>query len=86
MQIGASYIEKYLNEEHKVRLICMLVEGELYLRISASVYTDDSDFDTLNHAVLKMMELDQVPQHNPGYDIPIVHWNLQPLLMEYPDI
>ncbi|ELT95331.1 hypothetical protein CAPTEDRAFT_211578 [Capitella teleta] len=82
---GASYIEAYLYLEHRIRILCMFVEGDLFLRLSASVYTDESDFEALNQAVLTMMQLSEVPEYDPGYDLPIMHWDLRPLVIPYPE-
>ena len=58
----------------------MLVEGELYIRVSVNVYNDMTDFYRLRDAMLDILQKPEVKSRDFGYQLPIMHWDLSPLL------
>ena len=79
-------MESELYDKYKVRVLCMLVERELYIRISAYVYNDPDDIKALEEAMLSIMKLPSVPTRERGYNLPIMHWDLSPLVMKYSNL
>ena len=51
---GAWALSSYLHREHKITSFVVELESQLYIRISAQVYTSDTDFDVLAAAILSL--------------------------------
>ena len=78
-QAGAGDLETDLYEKYNIQLLCMAVQGKLYFRLSAHVYTSMEDFDKLEKAVFDLKANPLGRERVKSYDIPIMHWDLSPL-------
>ncbi len=75
-QVGGGDVEVALMNNYKVRSLCMLIGGELYLRICAHAYATAADFRRLRDAIIEMRNEPKQPQVDKGYVLPIMHWDL----------
>ena len=79
LQTGGGDLDFDLYKRFNIQVLCMLMFGELYIRVSAHVYNSMDDFRKLRDAVLTLMEEVSVEKESKGYELPIMHWDLSPL-------
>ena len=75
-------MESALYDQFKIQVLCMSVQGELYIRISGHVYNCMEDYEKLDKAVLHLQNEPLQEKKDKGYKLPIMHWDLTPLLFD----
>ena len=77
--MGAGDLESDLYEMYNIQTMCILIQGKLYIRLSAHVYNTPRDFARLRDAILELTKETKKYRDKKGYRLPTMHWDLSPL-------
>ena len=80
-QAGCGDLETDLFEKFNIQTSIFLVRGRPYIRLSTAVYNDMTDYVKLGEAVTQLTtDTRKAVKLNKGYQLPLMHWDLTPIV------